>query len=302
MFSFNSHTITLLTPNAISKYAIIQQCIRHHSWIRVVCAFFYRISMAAFRPLLAVAMGELARTCPVHKPEVTSEIEEYLSKYIAGNCTFAEIQPEFVKLAGSDAVLAKVRAILEVDDKPLPPAPETFVSNTSRNQIVARKKARPWSEEEDIRLLAAINKFGLDAWGAVTAFVGSGRTRSQCSQRWVRGLDPRISKVVWTQAEDQKLLDLVKEYGDRSWTRIANTLGNRSDAQCRYRYGQLVKEGAGNGATGSMVTEVASVPAVVLTRESNLLTRCRSQKLPPITDFLKQGGVTDFGIHALNIY
>lgn len=253
---------------------------------------------------MAVAMNDVMSTCAPSKPEVISQIEKCLSQFIAGKCTFDEVRPEFVKLAGSDTVLVKVRNVLEVDDRPLPPQPETFVSNTSKNQLIARKKARPWSEEEDIRLLAAIHRFGLDSWGAITAFVGSGRARSQCSQRWFRGLDPRISKVVWTRDEDKKLLDLVTKYGDRSWTRIANALGNRSDAQCRYRYGQLVKEGSSDvSASGDRggVKGVASVPAFVLGRDGGIVARTNSQKFPPISVLMKQSGLSDFGMHLFGI-
>ena len=42
--------------------------------------------------------------------------------------------------------------------------------------------------------------------------------------------------------EDVKLIQLVRQYGDKSWTKISNAMGNRSDVQCRYHYIQLTKD------------------------------------------------------------
>jgi hypothetical protein len=66
--------------------------------------------------------------------------------------------------------------------------------------------------------------------------VGNNRTSSQCSQRWQRGLDPRISRGRWTAEDEAKLLKLVAQFGEKSWIRISAAMGNRSDVQCRYRY------------------------------------------------------------------
>jgi hypothetical protein len=103
----------------------------------------------------------------------------------------------------------------------------------------ARRKARNWSPYEDQRLLAGIMKFGLDNWLQVADFVGNGRTRSQVSQRWNRGLNPRIQKGPWTPSEEAELVRQVATHGDKAWKRVATNLGNRSDVQCRYHYGRL---------------------------------------------------------------
>ena len=109
-----------------------------------------------------------------------------------------------------------------------------------------RKKARPWTPEEDQRLINAINANGTENWPLVTSLVGGDRTRSQCSQRWHRVLNPKISKSNWSREEEQKLLNAVQEYGNKAWTRIATEMGNRSDVQCRFRYKFLVKKAKEN--------------------------------------------------------
>ena len=86
----------------------------------------------------------------------------------------------------------------------------------------SRSTAHNWSAAEDDRLLSGIIKFGLFSWQEVAKFVGCGRTKAQCSQRWSRGLDPSIYKGPWTEKDDAKLLNLVDQYGDRSWKKIAS--------------------------------------------------------------------------------
>jgi hypothetical protein len=71
--------------------------------------------------------------------------------------------------------------------------------------------------------------------------VGNSRTRSQCSQRWQRGLDPRISRRPWAREEGTALARAVAICGEKAWIRVSQELGNRSDVQCRYRYSQIRK-------------------------------------------------------------
>ncbi|KAK8882418.1 hypothetical protein M9Y10_045060 [Tritrichomonas musculus] len=105
-----------------------------------------------------------------------------------------------------------------------------------------RHRSPPWSTEEDERLIAGIFHFGFSDWQKVSTFVGKGRTRTQCGQRWLRCLDPNMNKEKWTPEEDATLKKLVELYGVHSWARIAKELGNRTDVQCRYRYVRCARE------------------------------------------------------------
>jgi hypothetical protein len=104
---------------------------------------------------------------------------------------------------------------------------------------IMRQKARNWTEYEDQRLIAGIRRHGIDNWNLVATFVGNGRTRSQCSQRWNRGLNPLIFKGPWSYREEAELVRLVAQYGEKSWRRVATEIGNRSDVQCRYHFRQI---------------------------------------------------------------
>ena len=199
-----------------------------------------------FNPIIAVGMS-IIRESTYEVITDPSEYEQVLKDFLDGKITRADASSFLLERTKSCKAIDRLAEILAVDENPLPPSNEQFFAPlhaSYRGQIAPRKKARPWTEAEDTRLLAGIYRFGLDAWGPVTEFVGSGRSRAQCSQRWFRGLDPRISKVLWTEEEERKLIETVQQYGDHSWTRVANILGNRSDAQCRYHYYQLVGNNA----------------------------------------------------------
>lgn len=115
------------------------------------------------------------------------------------------------------------------------------IGEPTETRNIDHRRCRMWRPEEDILLLAAIHKFGLGDWKSISQFVGGDRSRSQCSQRWGRALDPRITKLPWGAEEEQQLVDLVAELGEHSWANVAKRLGTRSDVQCRYRYYQISK-------------------------------------------------------------
>jgi hypothetical protein len=182
------------------------------------------VTMASFPDSICDSLAE----------QLTHSIESYLRKEI----TYDELADIFTRTLGVTSPAEQLRAIVEISDTPLP-APPPEIPSTGH-----RRHSRTWSTYEDQRLLAGIFKFGIENWTAISQFVGNARTRSQCSQRWYRGLNPSISKDNWTPEEEDRLLHWVLTSGTKSWTTIASKLGGRSDVQCRYRYQHLMKEKA----------------------------------------------------------
>jgi hypothetical protein len=135
---------------------------------------------------------------------------------------------------GTDSPAQRIHSILSVSTIPLP---DTSFQSAREN----RSKARPWTAIEDQRLIAGILRFGLEHWAEVAHFVGNGRTRPQCSQRWKRGLDPSIFRGSWSKEEEDCLFKLVATQGTSCWGKIAAQIGNRSDVQCRYHYIRMQK-------------------------------------------------------------
>jgi hypothetical protein len=183
--------------------------------------------------LVDVGISYVESAVPEATTDVLDQIRHAFNRFLIGDMTLEDCQQVMMVTIQRDGPLMRLHEIMSVTDQPLP-VPSDPSANSS--ELSLRRRTRPWSNIEDRRLLAGIHRYGLDNWQSVAKFVGSGRNRAQCSQRWFRGLNPRISKKGWTLAEDEQLRALVQRYGEKSWARIASIMGNRSDVQCRYHY------------------------------------------------------------------
>jgi hypothetical protein len=172
-------------------------------------------------------------TCP-GKLEI---LREALNSFLNGKQSVPFTAEVFRATIGSSKPFDRILAIVQTTANPIPD-----FSILAHQERGSRKVTRSWTDYENQRLLAGIFRFGTDNWPAVAAFVGNGRTRAQCAQRWIRGLDPRISKERWTPEDGARLAELVARYGTKSWSRIAAEMGNRSDVQCRYHYSQMTQD------------------------------------------------------------
>ncbi|CAF4296416.1 unnamed protein product [Rotaria socialis] len=105
-------------------------------------------------------------------------------------------------------------------------------------KVSSRKKSyKKWIKDEDDRLKEFINlNGGMKDWSRISKYVGNGRTDAQCQHRWERFLDPSITKGPWTDEEDKKVIELVRDYGARQWSLIAKELKGRVGKQCRERW------------------------------------------------------------------
>jgi len=179
--------------------------------------------------------------CPNLSDEASAKLERALKRYILGQVTFTDAQTTFVNEAGNTKPLEIMRNVFEA--LKAPPLPYVFEHPRPHDQ----RKQRHWTTEEDNRLVAGVYLYGTNDWNNVSNFVGAGRGRPQCLQRWTRTLNPQITKSVWSPEEEQRLLSIINEMDKISWTKVANQMGNRSDVQCRYHYGQLKKRGVSAG-------------------------------------------------------
>lgn len=203
----------------------------------------FEASLAQFteKPLFEYSIPLIDRQVPGINIEARNDLIAIMKDYIQKRITYESARDRFIKITGSSTAIDKIRDVIEISDQPiknqeLPDDPD------GKN----RRKMQKWSTYEDNRLLAAIYRFGIDNWALISKFVGNNRSRAQCAQRWTRCLNPRICKETWEQNEDQLLLNLVARFGDHSWTKIAEYMGNRSDVQCRYRYSQISKDNPAN--------------------------------------------------------
>lgn len=190
-----------------------------------------KISRSGLHAILELATNDLDRSQQLPSPEIREQLIKTISDFLQQKISFSKASQIFSSACNSTTIINRMRDIVEVGDNPLP----------SSDNDEDHKKSRSWSSIEDHRLLAGILRNGLENWSTIASFVGNNRTRAQCTQRWARGLNPKISKDTWSAEEEAQLLSYVRQFGDKSWTKISKLLGTRSDAQCRYHYLQMTK-------------------------------------------------------------
>jgi hypothetical protein len=206
-------------------------------------------------PLSDIALQYLSKLGPPPADSIKEDVRQTLNALIDGRTTIEDAKIQLIEVPNGDTLVRLIQDILNVPEDPPPyVAPAVPIANYQR------KRTQQWTTAEDMRLIAALHRFGESDWGRAATFVGNGRTRAQCSQRWQRKLDPRISSNSWTASDERQLLELVLQHGVQAWAKISRELGNRSDVQCRFRYWKLVREGRTQPLPTPTVTKVEPPP------------------------------------------
>ncbi|KAF9008723.1 hypothetical protein BDQ17DRAFT_1236762 [Cyathus striatus] len=119
---------------------------------------------------------------------------------------------------------------------------------TNRTPIECMKQGIPrprhtWSSEGDQKLLAAVEKYGVDNWAVVARNVSEHVTAAQCQSRYAKTLDPSIKRGTWSVDEDNRLRKAVAVHGN-AWTEVARCITGRTNDQCRERWSEQLNVSA----------------------------------------------------------
>lgn len=225
-------------------------------------------------------------------PEAESarnEIIEILSQYISQTMSAEDANNRLEAITRIPNPLQKINEVMQQMQ------PQDYAAQTmnfqKQNQFAGfRKRSSKWTPEEDERLRTAIQNNGSDNWSLISSYVGNGRTKSQCSQRWRRVLDPKIDKSNWKREEEIKLIEAVHSYGNKAWTRIAAEMGNRSDVQCRFRYKFLQKKATQNHTDLQPIASLQSpgITAYMQTNPENMEEEHSSCEMQSVTQQIQQ--------------
>ncbi|CAN8270030.1 unnamed protein product [Cochlearia groenlandica] len=110
-----------------------------------------------------------------------------------------------------------------------------------------RRAKGGWTPEEDETLRRAVVTFKGKSWKKIAEFCPE-RSEVQCLHRWQKVLNPNLIKGPWTQEEDEKIIELVGNYGPAKWSVIANSLPGRIGKQCRERWHNHLNPGINKDA------------------------------------------------------
>nr|GMD45059.1 myb-related protein B-like [Ipomoea batatas] len=114
-------------------------------------------------------------------------------------------------------------------------SPITSSPSNQRASGPIRRAKGGWTPEEDDMLKKAVAAYNGKCWKKIAEFFPS-RSEVQCLHRWQKVLNPDLVKGPWTQEEDDRIIELVGEYGPTKWSIIAKSLPGRIGKQCRERW------------------------------------------------------------------
>ncbi|KAL5727575.1 hypothetical protein ACHQM5_000757 [Ranunculus cassubicifolius] len=92
-----------------------------------------------------------------------------------------------------------------------------------------------WTEQEDDLLTEAVKLFNGKNWKKIAERF-PGRSDVQCLHRWQKVLNPELVKGPWTKEEDDRIIEMVNQFGSKKWSYIAQSLPGRIGKQCRERW------------------------------------------------------------------
>lgn len=109
-----------------------------------------------------------------------------------------------------------------------------FQQNSIPNNLALRKPKRPFTREEDQKIILSVSVIGTKNWALISNYIG-GRTPKQCRDRYMNYLKPGLSSGEWTPEEDNILLKLYERTGPK-WGVISKFIKSRNQISIKNRF------------------------------------------------------------------
>uniref|UniRef100_A0A453PBF7 Myb-related protein Zm1 n=1 Tax=Aegilops tauschii subsp. strangulata TaxID=200361 RepID=A0A453PBF7_AEGTS len=149
-----------------------------------------------------------------------------------------------------------------------------------------------WTPQEDMRLIAYIQKHGHANWRALPRQAGLLRCGKSCRLRWINYLRPDLRRGNFTAEEEATVIKLHALLGNK-WSKIAACLPGRTDNEIKNVWNTHLKkraseqkpgvgESKGEAADGDPDTPVPSLSSA----SSSMTSSEGSNELEPVMDIL----------------
>eukprot|EP00981_Chlorochromonas_danica_P004128 scaffold805_cov308-Ochromonas_danica.AAC.1 len=139
--------------------------------------------------------------------------------------------------SGTVRLLSSSREMSEMDmeTNPFSSSSGDGLLKKEQNDGGARAGVRMWTAEEDMLLRKGVEELG-EKWTEISRRYLPHRSDNDVRNRWNRVLRPDITSGPWSAEEDAKLLELVKQYGESSWPKVAPHMDGRPAHSCLLRW------------------------------------------------------------------
>ncbi|KAK4746400.1 hypothetical protein SAY87_012712 [Trapa incisa] len=102
-------------------------------------------------------------------------------------------------------------------------------------------KKGPWSPEEDQKLVAYIQRYGIWNWNHMADPAGLARTGKSCRLRWMNYLRPNIKHGNFSKEEEETIIKWHQLLGNK-WATIAGKLPGRTDSEIKNYWNTRLKK------------------------------------------------------------
>ena len=102
------------------------------------------------------------------------------------------------------------------------------------------KKRTKFTLNEDEKLKALVNRYGIKAWHTIAEFM-EGKNVRQCRERYYNYLQPHLVNGEWTPEDEQLLQAKIEEYGHK-WAKITTFFRGRSEINVKNHWKMMERK------------------------------------------------------------
>ncbi|BFZ20391.1 hypothetical protein BsWGS_23430 [Bradybaena similaris] len=108
------------------------------------------------------------------------------------------------------------------------------------NLVSPRLNTRPWTKDEEKKLLDLVKKSTTNDWKQVASDLGTARTAFQCFSHYQQKFNSDLKPRPWSSEEDATLVRITNNVKDSvgfyNWSKVSTLMDSRSPIECMYRF------------------------------------------------------------------